>query len=113
MPYLSEKIVIANTEHDRRVKLTPEQRIEAVELRKSGATYLSIAKMFGVSKSLIMFVCKPEALERNLARREERGGWKQYYNKESRRQAQKDTRDHKQNLFVEGKIKLVDNSDKS
>lgn len=113
MPYLSEKIIIANTEHDRRVKMSPEQKIEAIELRKNGATYLSIAKVFGVSKSLIMFICKPEALERNLALREERGGWKQYYSKESRRKAQKETRSHKQGLFLEGKIKIDEELNKS
>lgn len=38
------------------------------------------AEMFNVSRRTIQFLWDPEKLKRNIQRRQERGGTKQYYN---------------------------------
>lgn len=54
MPYKSEKIRIAGTQYDRRIKLTPDQKEYIKWLReKRLISYSKLAKIFGVSKRLI------------------------------------------------------------
>ena len=55
------KINIKNTQYDRRVKLTDEQREDIRYMHKEyGLSYNKLAKEFGVSKRCIQFVCNPE-----------------------------------------------------
>ena len=116
MPYLSEGKKVVGTTHDRRVKLTPEQKEEirqlfadASERAKQGIlqeaiSQRKVAKMYGVSRRTIVWVLYPERLEKNKKDRQERGGWKQYYKKEEHREAMKKTRRHKQELHLRGAI---------
>lgn len=61
MPYKSEKIRIAGTQYDRRIKLTPDQKEYIKWLReKQLISYSKLAKIFGVSKRLIQFICCPD-----------------------------------------------------
>ena len=84
MPYLSEKIMIKNTQFDKRIKLTEEDKIEIVKIREEdGISYAKIAAMFNVSKRSIYFVVNPDKLTENKQKRLERGGWKSYYHKET------------------------------
>jgi len=104
MPYKSEALKIEHTEHDRRIKLTGEQREKIKEKYAVGISQRRLAKMYGVSRRLISFIINPSALEENLKRREEKGGSKVYYNKEKHREAIKNHRRYKQKLKIEGKI---------
>jgi hypothetical protein len=104
MPYKSEKIKIEKTEHDKRVKLSDEQRQEIKE-NKLGLSLSKLAEMYGVSKRLIQFILDPEKQKRNLELREERGGSKIYYDKEKHNESVKKHRRYKQKLFIKGKIK--------
>jgi DNA-binding XRE family transcriptional regulator len=107
MPYKSGKIIIANTENDRRIKLTIEDKELVKWLREEEQiSYQKLADKFGVSKRLIIFICKPETLQRCKDLRQERGGSKQYYEKENHRISQKEHRNYKQKLFIDGKINL-------
>jgi DNA-binding XRE family transcriptional regulator len=107
MPYLSEKIKIENTQFDRRIKLTSDDKELIKWLREEeGISYQKLANQFNVSKRTIIFICKPETLEACKKKRAERGGWKQYYNKEESTEVQKEHRNYKQKLFLENKIKL-------
>lgn len=107
MPYRSEKIIIANTSNDRRIKLTDEEKQEIILLRqREGISYNKLAIRFGVSKRSIYWIVNPDKLIKNRELRKERGGWKNYYNKEKNTAAIKDTRRHKQKLFIQDKIKL-------
>lgn len=66
MPYKSEKIRIAGTQYDRRIKLTPDQKEYIKWLReKQLISYSKLAKIFGVSKRLIQFICCPDKYLRN------------------------------------------------
>lgn len=107
MPYKSEKIKIEGTSHDRRIKLTPEQRIE---IRRSheilGTSYNALARMYGVSKRLIQFVCCPEKEEAARQRFRELRADGRYYHKEKNTEAVRDWRRHKQSLYLKGRITL-------
>lgn len=100
-----DSIVINNELLDKRVKLTFNQKQEIIYIReKQQISYQKIADMFGVSKRTIIFICKPETLQACLDKREERGGWKQYYNKEKHCLSTQQHRDYKRELF---KNKLI------
>jgi hypothetical protein len=54
---------------DRRRKLTDEQRAEILKIRQeTGAGYRTIARQFGVSRSLVRLICDPVAAARVSAR---------------------------------------------
>lgn len=107
MPYKSEKIKIAGTSHDRRIKLTPEQRVEIRHMHEFlGTSYNSLARMYSVSKRLIQFVCCPEKEEAARQRFRELRADGRYYHKEKHTEAIRDCRRHKQSLFLKGQITL-------
>lgn len=103
MPYKSTKIKIINTAYDRRCKLTTVQKDEIISLKDS-ISQRKCAEMFNVSRRTIQFLWDPEKLKRNIQRRQERGGTKQYYNKEKHKEQMKTYRRYKQQLYLEGKI---------
>lgn len=106
MPYRSEKIKIAGTFYDRRVKLTAEEREEIKYLYKTSVhSQRKLADMFHVSRSLIGMVVNPERLERvrELFKERRREG-KYKVSKEERARIIREHRRYKQRLFVEGKI---------
>lgn len=103
MPYKSTKIKIINTAYDRRCKLTAVQKDEIISLKDS-ISQRKCAEMFNVSRRTIQFLWDPEKLKRNIQRRQERGGTKQYYNKEKHKEQMKTYRRYKQQLYLEGKI---------
>ncbi len=107
MPYLSDKIKIENTKHDRRIKLTEDEKVLILWLsEEEKISQRKLAIQFNVSRRTIQFILSPEKLLENIKRRKERGGWKQYYDKEKHTEAIKETRNYKQNLYVKGEIKL-------
>lgn len=105
MPYKFEtdKLKIPH-EKDRRVKLTQEQREEIKELYGK-ISQRKLAKLYGVSRRLIIFIGRPETLERNLQLRQLRGGSMNYYKKEKNTKAIKKTRTYKYSLYTKGKLK--------
>jgi len=107
MPYLSEKIKIEGTKHDRRIKLTDQDKEYIRFLREEeGTSYQKLADQFGVSKRSIIFIIKPETLEACKKARAKRGGSKIYYDKETNTETQREHRQYKQKLFIKGEIKL-------
>lgn len=98
MPYKSEKIKIEGTSFDRRIKLTLNDK-EEIKRLSSDHSQRYLAKMFNVSRRTIQFIIDPNKHIENLKRRAERGGSKQYYDRETQRNAIKDTRRYKNDLF--------------
>ena len=80
MPYKSEKIKIEHTKHDKRIRLTENQKDEIISLRGLISIH-KCAERFGVCRRTIQFLWFPERLERNKQLRQKRGGSKQYYDK--------------------------------
>ena len=104
MPFKSDKIKLPE-KFDRRVKLTQEDKSEICFLKYSeNLSQRQLARLFGVSRRTIQFVLYPEKLEENKKRREERGGWQQYYDKDKHRDSMKNTRRYKNRLFKKGEI---------
>ena len=79
MSYKHIALKIKSTD-DKRIKLTEEQRSEIKELY-GRISQRKLAKMFGVSRRLVVFIGDEAKHKRNLECRKLRGGWKQYYDK--------------------------------
>lgn len=88
---------------DKRVKLTLEQRKEIKELYGT-ISQRKIAKAYGVSRRLIIFIGCPEKLKRNLQQRALSGGSMQYYDKDKQREYTKTHRTDKQKLYLNGEL---------
>jgi len=95
MPYKTEKKKLGSEFIKRNVKLLPCQKEMVVYWRNQGLSQRKLAKMFGCSRRLIIFIIDPEKLKKNKERREERGGWKQYYDKKKNADYQKTHRRYK------------------
>lgn len=107
MPYKCEKIKIEHTKHDRRIKLTDDDKKLIVWLREEEQlSQRVLASQFNVSRRTIQFILSPEKLVENKKRRDERGGSKIYYSKETHKEYMKDHRHYKQKLYVKGEIKI-------
>lgn len=100
MPSRVDPIRIANPLIDRRVKMLPCQKEQAMRMYEMGVSITTIGKWFRVSKRTIQFLVFPERQAKNLADRAERGGSKQYYNKEQHRQSMAGHRQYKEQLFT-------------
>ena len=105
MPFKSSKIIIAKTSFDRRVKLTNDDKelIRKIKAEKN-LSQRELARKFNVSRRTIQYVLDPAKLTENKQRRIERGGSKQYYDKEKHREYMKEHRNYKQNLYINGDI---------
>lgn len=103
MPYRSEKIRIAGTKNDRRVKLTEQDKADILEL--TGMSIRGIARMYGVDKRLIQFILYPERKAKNLLDRKNRGGSMAYYDKDKQKEYVKKHRHYKHELYKKGEIK--------
>ena len=105
MPFASEKILIAGTKFDRRIKLTKENKQDIIRLHKEESfTYAKLGLMFKVSRRTIDFICNPEKLVKNLERLKERGGWKQYYDLKLHTEQIREHRRYKQDLYITGAL---------
>lgn len=105
MPFKSETIKLPRT-LDRRVKLTETERAEIKWTREAtGESYGSLARKYGVSKRLIMFICNPEMeakCKEQAKKRRQDGRYKPI--KEGWASTMREHRQYKQQLFKEGKI---------
>ena len=107
MPYTSTKIKIQGTKHDRRVKLTPEQKQEISTKYATGLySQRELAREYNVSRRLITFIIDPAKHKANLAARKAKGGSKQYYDKDKHTEAIRTHRRYKQALYKKGDIVL-------
>ena len=88
---------------DRRVKLSLEDR-EEIRRLYGNISQRKLAKMYGVSRRLIIFIGCPEKYKRNLIERAMRGGSMQYYNKKKSREASQKTRMYRKKLHKQKKL---------
>lgn len=99
MPYKTESLSIDCPFMDRRTKLLPCQKEMVLHYHKLGHSQRTIARMFNVSRRLIIFIIYPERLEKNYKARLDRGGSKQYYEKSKNNEYQKIHRRYKHKLL--------------
>ena len=104
MPYKSSKLKLSEKQ-DKRIKLTTETKAEICQLYSTDKfSQRRLAAIFSVSRRTIQFTLDPKKLEENKKRREERGGWKQYYSKETHRETMKTHRRYKNSLHKKGEL---------
>jgi len=84
---------------DRRRKLTREDRSAIRKLASSDISQRELARMFGVSRRTIYFVLHPDKLEENKQLRRDRGGWKQYYDRDKNTKTMREHRRYKQTIL--------------
>ena len=105
MPYKSETIKLSR-EQDRRIKLTDEQRQEIREKYASGHySQRTLAKEYNLSRRTIQFTVDAEKKERarqQLKERRKDGRYK--YSKEEWARVQREHRQYKQKLYVNGEL---------
>lgn len=95
MPYKSDSYKLPSEMMDKRVKLLPCQREMVLYWTKEGISQRALAKMFNVSRRTITFIQDPEKLVKNKQARLERGGSKQYYDKDKHAEYMKSHRKSK------------------
>jgi len=95
MPYITDTQKLESAFLKRNVKLLPCQKEMIKYWYNEGNSINGIAKMFKVNKRTIQFILFPERRKRNLELRKERGGSKQYYDKDKHKEAMKDHRRYK------------------
>lgn len=100
-----DKIKVTS-KYDRQRKLTEDDKFEIVRLRKeNNLSQRTLARMFGVSRRLIIFIIDPEKHERAKAQYKERRKDGRYYDREINTIAVRNTRQYKHKLYLDGKIK--------
>jgi hypothetical protein len=102
MPYKfdTEKKIVGE-KHDKRRKLTDEQRTEIKNLYGI-ISQRKLALKFGVSRRLIIFIGCPEKYIKNLKDRADRGGTSQYYHPDTQKVYMQKHRQHKKQLNQKG-----------
>jgi transposase-like protein len=106
MPYKFDKIPINNEKHDKRVKLTTEDKENIVKEYATGAISIhGLARKYGVSKRTIQFTLFPERKEKAKQQYAERQKDGRYYDKKKHNEHMKRHRDHKKNLYKQGLLK--------
>ncbi len=106
MPYKSDqKGLLIPRELKRSTKLSEEDKLEILNVRRYGTSYQKIAYLFGVSKKRIMQICKPEIEERDKKRFKEQQKEGRFYDKEKHRNYMKKHRKYKHTLMDEGLLK--------
>lgn len=101
MPYKSEKLIkLEGTNLDRRRKLDDFQKAEIKVIRAhDGTSYNQIAKMYGVSKRLIILICNPimGSIMKEQYRERRKDG--RYYNRKKHTSSVKSMRRYKQEIY--------------
>lgn len=101
MPYKSERIIIAGTKLDKRRKLSPEQKDAIKILSGQGYSQRKLAEMFGCSKWSVQNILHPQGRKSGIKRPTE------YWTQKKR-----EYRQRKQQLFLDGKLKIKNKKNK-
>jgi|GEM_PF-812015 len=99
MPRKTDLIPLNDKFIDRRTKMLPCQKEMAKWWHERGESINGIARMFKVNKRTIQFLLFPERLKKNVQDRQDRGGWKQYYDKETWKDTMKEHRNYKKKVL--------------
>lgn len=106
-PYEKAQTIRLDEKHDRRVRLTQDQKKEIMELYDKGdISHGELARMYGVSRTLIGIILNPERARKVKERFKEH--WREYYlrhGKQHHSEAVRNTRNYKYRLFMSGDIK--------
>lgn len=100
MPYAFEtKKIRLPRDSDRRVKISDFYRCR-VRVNDECKSQREWASELGVSRRTIQFIQDPKKLEENKKRRDECGGWKQYYQKDIHVDTMREYRRYKKKVLA-------------
>lgn len=100
MPFKSEKINIDHTKHDRRIRLSEEQKQAIRKEYATGlATHRSLAEKYRVNRKTIYNILNPDKYLKQLEENKINKHSQKYYKKEKHREYIKEHRRYKQNLY--------------
>jgi Mitochondrial ribosomal protein subunit L20 len=91
-------------EYDKRVKLDDDDRAKIIKLRgedKIKWSYNALAIEFGVSKALVILICRPDIAKKKKAQYHERRKDQRYYDKDKHREYMRRHRAWKRVVGVE------------
>ena len=101
MPFKSEKIKIAKTKYDRRIKTTDEMKRDILVLYKEKIAIRAIARLYPeISRRTIQFIIHPELKEQQIRNWKEKWSWRDFYEKKRRARDMRNHRQYKQNLYI-------------
>ena len=103
MPYKSQKIIIANTEFDRRIKLDDDQKEQIRNKWKQGQSIHGLSREYKVDRQVIRYTIFPERYEKMKLRNKEYAKTYEIPTEKSTTHTREHRR-YKQKLHVEGKI---------
>ena len=107
MPSKTDSVAIDNPSLDRRVKLTPEDKLEIKKEYEQGLISINgLARKWNVSKRSIQFILFPERAEHAKKLYSERRKDKRYYDKDKHRESIKKHRNYKKELWENGKLNV-------
>ncbi len=105
MPYLhTNKIIPTELKRSAKLTLQDKEDIRHRYLVTGGVSQRELAREYEVSRRTIQFTIYPERQKANYAKRVERGGSKQYYNKDTHTKAMREHRQYKQELHLRGEL---------
>lgn len=99
MPSIVDKYTVPKS-HDKRIKLTDDDKEFIRQLYKEGLySQRELAREFGVSRRSIVFAIYPERRVQNYQTRVDKGGSKQYYDKDKNTASIQKHREYKKDLL--------------
>ena len=104
MPYKSEKIKIANTSYDKRIKLDEDDKNAIVEKYYKGQSMRSLSREYQVDRQVIKYTIFPSHYETMKAYSK---NYQKTYeiSKDTHNEYMRTHRKHKQELYIKGEIK--------
>ncbi len=99
MPYKTEKIPYDDPFLEKMSKLLPCQKEMIHHYRNEGWSQRQLAAHFNVSRRQIQFILDPKKQEANYQKRLEKGGSKQYYDKEYNTKSVRESRNKKHKIL--------------
>lgn len=112
MPRKSDNIPINNPKHDKRVKLSDDDKQQIRDEHATGNySQRALADKWKVSRRSIQFAINPESLEHAKQLYAERRKDGRYYDKDKHTKAVREHRKRKKVLYDEGIIKLENGDD--
>jgi transposase-like protein len=105
VPYKSEKIKIDHTQHDKRIRLSEEQKQAIRKEYATGlATHRSLAEKYRVNRKTIYNILNHDKYLKQLEENKINKHSKKYYQKEKHREYIKIHRRYKQKLYINKEI---------
>ncbi len=106
MPYKHiEKLIPQKLKRSAKLTDSDKEEIRHRYLNVGGVSQRQLAREYDVSRRLIVFCIYPERQKENYQNRVDKGGSKQYYDKDKHTTAMRKHRQYKQELHLKGELK--------